>query len=164
MMAQEEDSTCMHPMSEKKKVEIDCVVDEICKDYWCEPEERGKWMLFFTRDIMDRKWQEAVKLYKNRELTGIQSLQCSTAAPNPRARDNVSGVIRFFCGPYHSKAMKSYGENVVEKMKYTNNYGVAAYKTDKQSKIGTGATGTRKNYIDRIPVPTKDRYMQELVN
>lgn len=161
-MTHEEDSTFLHPMSETEKISIDLEVEEIYNDNWFEPAKRGKWMLFYPRNLMDKKWQEAVKLYKNKELTGIQSIKCSTAAVNERAGDRTNGAIRFACGPYDdSEAVQSYGRNVVEKMNYTSPFGFIAYKTDEQSAIGTRATGARKNYYYRIPVATSDGYMQQ---
>lgn len=145
------------PMNEKIKEFIEVENEDIFNKNWCDPSKRGKWMMFFPTKVMNRKWQKSLSLYNAEELTGIQSMKCSTSAPNPRAGNRKLGVIRFACGPYDNEALViSYGKNLIAKMGYTSDFGFLAYKTDVQSDVGTVATGAKKNYLHRIHVPTYD--------
>ena len=45
------------------------------------------------------------------------------------------------------------GNNLVEQMKYTSNFGNMFYKTDEQTDQGTRATGNKSNSKYRIAVP-----------
>ena len=153
-MAEFVDQKLMHPMSEKEKPFIELDIEDIHNENWFDPKKGGKWMLFYDPHLMDKKWQEVVTLYRNKELTGIQSIKCSTAVPNPRAGNHNNGAIRFVCGPYDdSEAILNYGMNIAEKMNYANSYGWAAYKTDEQSAVGAAGSRARKYYY-RIRVPT----------
>uniref|UniRef100_A0A914H1V9 ZZ-type domain-containing protein n=1 Tax=Globodera rostochiensis TaxID=31243 RepID=A0A914H1V9_GLORO len=111
-----------------------------------EKHEAGKWMMFFDKQReLDRKWDEAKRLYNAGKLEGINSLKVSTACDNPRARDNKMGVIIFYCGPYWDKAkMMCIGHKLLAQMPYNFHL---AYKADWQTLEGTRATGNRKNHL-----------------
>ena len=151
----EAEDNYLTPMNETVKRFIEEENDDLFNSNWFDPSKRGKWMMFYSTEVMDQKWQQALSLYHAKELTGIQSMKCSTAAPNPRAGNRKEGAIRFACGPYDDEALVlSYGKNLIARMKYTSNFGFIAYKTDEQSAIGTAATGAKKNYLYRLHVPT----------
>ena len=152
-MAEFADHKLMNPMSEKEKPCIELDEEEIHNENLFDPKKGGKWMMFYDPNVMDKKWQEAVTLYRNKELTGIQSIKCSTAVGDPRAGNNPNGAIRFVCGPYDdSEAVLSYGRNILEKMNYASSRGFIAYKTDEQSAVWDTDTRNRKYYY-RILVP-----------
>ena len=43
----------------------------------------GKWMLFYPNDNMNEIWKFAKEMYKEGNLTGVNSMKCSTAIENP---------------------------------------------------------------------------------
>ncbi|XP_018013056.1 uncharacterized protein LOC108670118 [Hyalella azteca] len=150
------------PMDEFEEESITMEIEDIAAKYNFDESLRGKWMLFFLHEYMDDMWAKAVELYSAGELPGIVSIKTSTAAPNVRSGETEYGVIRFYCGPYDDRErVLQYGLKLIEKMQYfSNNFGFAAYKTDEQSKIGTKATGAKKNYLYRLPVSTYDHLEQ----
>ena len=127
--------------------------------------KQGKWMLFYDNGNLDEAWSKIKDLYDKRELTGISSMKVSTAAKNPRATSNSSGVIICYCGPFDNEtAQMQYGQNLIDKMDYK--YGTQRcnngrppyiyYKPDEMTMTGTAATGQRKNYLYKLKILIKD--------
>ncbi|XP_018013053.1 uncharacterized protein LOC108670115 [Hyalella azteca] len=155
-------STKRKPMDEFEEDSISLEIETIAVKYKFDESLRGKWMLFFNHDYMDDMWAKAVELYSAGELPGIISIKTSTAAPCERSGTTEYGAIRFTCGPHRERErVLQYGQQLVKKMRYFNTgFGFVAYKTDAQSVIGTKATGAKKNYLYRLPVPTYDHLEQ----
>ena len=75
---------------------------------------------------------------------------------NPRAQDNDSQVLIFYCGPPEDEAnVLSYGENLLRRMRYQPNSSnpYIFYKSDQQTFAGTKATGQKKNHLYKLKVP-----------
>ena len=116
----------------------------------------GKWMMFYPFSTLDEKWEEAIKNYRSGKLIGIDSMKVSTKKKNPRASDDSTGVIIFYCGPANDeKLVMSYGHNLLKYVPYINAYGFMYYKSDMQTLQGTRATGQKSNSKYKIPVPRK---------
>jgi hypothetical protein len=150
------------PMEEFEEEFIKLEIDEIAAKHKFDESLRGKWMMFFENESMNGLWAKAVELYSAGELPGIISIKTSTAAPCERSGTTEYGAIRFTCGPHTDRErVLQYGQQLVKKMQYFNvDFGFVAYKTDAQSRIGTKATGAKKNYLYRMPVPTNDHLDQ----
>ena len=126
--------------------------DEITYKYLVENEgdgahglEKGKWMLYFNNENIDKKWKLAKKLYNDDKLYGITSMKCSTNGKNERANDENTKVIIFYCDDsYNKDYIMKIGNNLYKKFNYTN---VFYYKLDSQTSIGTIATGSKNNHI-----------------
>lgn len=107
-------------------------------------EDTGKWMLFFNNHLMNEKWKLATKLFDDNELFGVISLKCSTRFKNPRASDNNTGVIIFYCNDSTDEPfIMNIGQIIMSKLCYKRDM---YYKTDNQTHLGTAATGIRGNY------------------
>jgi len=120
----------------KWMTEIDLEIEEKWKIY-DNDELTGKWLMYFPWDIMDEKWDVAVKLYHSRKLTGIQSMKRSL-----QPLKYPIGVIMFYCGPDSDKElMKSYGKNLLKLISYTD------------SKIGFMYKGQAPIFLDVNTVP-----------
>ena len=106
-------------------------------------------MMFFpTGEELDGMWAMAKRLYRARQLNGIDSMKVSTAMPNPRSRDPNTGVIIFYCGPDDDEAaVKRYGRNLLRWIPYRK---TMTYKADYQTMQGTGATGQRVNHLYKL--------------
>ncbi|XP_018013058.1 uncharacterized protein LOC108670119 [Hyalella azteca] len=149
------------PMEEFEEEFIKLEIEEIAAKYKFHESLRGKWMMFFENESMNDMWAKAVELYSAGELPGVISIKASTAAHCARSSDPSCGAIRFKCGPLTDRELVlQYGQQLVKKMQYCDTLGFVAYKTDGQSRIGTKATGTKKNYLYRLPVPTY-AYLQQ---
>lgn len=108
----------------------------------------GKWMLFYLKSELDQKWSDIKKLYNNDGLPGVIHLKCSTNMPNPRSSNNNDGVIIIYCkNSYDEGTIISIGTNIIEVTKYNK---TLYYKTDEQTRNGTRATGSTKNYLYKI--------------
>ena len=152
-----DDNDCLNPMDEVEKPFIEYEDEEIFSQYWCDPNKLGKWELFYPQTVLNEKWHAAVALYRAGQISGIQSMKCSTGAVNSSGRQRDRGVIMFACGPYEEEeTVLQYGRNLVEKMSYCNAIGTVTYKTDKQSTIGKKSIFINKNYYYKIPVPTDE--------
>lgn len=149
--------TSMYPMSETHHTFIKLSLSRIseCKGY--DSQLDGKWILNFPRCNMDSKWQEAVALYRARKLTGVVSIHCSTAAAKkirwlPEPSKPSMGVILFVCGPYDdSESVIRYGNNIVEKMNYTDVFQYVVYKIYQQPQGNADFESTNKYYY-KIPL------------
>lgn len=106
----------------------------------------GKWMMFFTKSVLDANWRQVRALYRAGKLPNVMSMKVSTAMPNPRSTDNSSGVIIFYVGmPAKSgkqaeeEIIKKLGEKLVKLFNYASRNGRIYYKADKQTALGTQA-------------------------
>ena len=91
----------------------------------------GKWIMFFAKEELDARWNEAKYLYKTGKLVGINSMKVSTQVYNPYAVNKYkNGVIIFYCGPSEDThhVMKC-GKNLLKHMHYNDS--VLYYKSDK---------------------------------
>ena len=110
----------------------------------------GKCMLFYPKDYIPDKWDLAKLLYGDGVLTGIVSMKCSTARPNPRASNPNSGMMIFYADDSSNKELiMKIGRDICRSMEYSEQPFVY-YKTDDQTSIGTRATGSRRNYKYRL--------------
>lgn len=118
-----------------------------------DPDLSGKWMMFFKKgEEMDSKWKQACELYRQGKLPGIRSMKVSTCMHDPvRTSDTTNGVICFYCGPADDETrLKTYGRNLLEKISYNSKF--LRYKSDKQTRQGTRATGQKVNSMYSIQV------------
>ena len=143
-------------MNEYLRIFIDEEQDEIFSENLFDFSKCGKWMLFYPTDEIDKTWQKAVHRYKGKELAGICAMKCSTAAYNPTASQNYTGIICFFCGPYdNEEVILDFGKNLVDKMDYTDDTGHVGYMTDEQQ---MDASGNVVNWLYKLPVPLTSPY------
>lgn len=108
----------------------------------------GKWMLFYKKEKLSKKWKKAIKLYRDNKLEGVISMKCSTNYNDTRASDHSVGVIILYCNNSEKEdEIMKYGKNIKTLFKYKKNM---AYKTDLQTLKGTRATGAKKNWTYRL--------------
>jgi hypothetical protein len=113
----------------------------------------GKWMLFYPVCQIDNKWKEMCDLYDNRKLIGISSMKCSTAYENSRSSNSDEKVIILYCNNSDDeKQIMEIGKILKQYIQDYKTSNTIYYKTDKQTKIGTYATGARKNYTYKLSV------------
>lgn len=122
------------------------------------PHDDGKWMMFIPKERLDEVWQRAQDFYLVGKLTGISRMKVSTAKDNPRASDDSTGVIIFYCGPSDDEEIVlEYGRNLLRLIPYTSPNGYMYYKSDAQTSAGTRATGCTKNSLYKLeaaaPIP-----------
>lgn len=162
------DTALMYPMNERRRKFVHLkVIEEIGNQYSFDSKPGGKWMLYFPRDIINKKWQEAAGLYRERKLCGIKYISCSTAASNPSAIEaQGKGVILFACGPCEDEALvTNYGKTIIQEMNYTSNVGYIGYMADDPSAVKAMPFMERKNYLYRLYFKaTGYRYAEEYVN
>tara|TARA_Y100001958_G_C21213971_1_gene539458 strand:- start:1172 stop:1657 length:486 start_codon:yes stop_codon:yes gene_type:complete len=116
----------------------------------CDPIDIGKWMLFYDKLLMNDAWSCTKKLFRENKLTDIISMKCSTAFENPRASTLDEGVIILYCSDSSNKEkIMNVGKNILKLLNYKKRKYIY-YKTDNQSRNGTRATGTEKNYEYKI--------------
>jgi len=117
-----------------------------------EGDDVGKWMLFYDNNVMDARWGKFKTLYRQNQLPGVISMKCSTAMENPRASSNSNGVILFYCNNSEDEdAIMSIGTNIVSYANINPWYYIY-YKSNKQTRLGTRATGVKKNWLYRTRV------------
>ena len=110
----------------------------------------GKWMLFYPKDEINDKWDVAKQLYRDGVSTGVVSMKCSTARPNPRASNPDSSIIIFYSDDSSNEELTmNIGRDICKSMAYSEQP-FMYYKTDEQTSIGTRATGSRRNYKYRL--------------
>lgn len=121
----------------------------------------GKWMLFYRNDDLDDKWELIKQLFRSDKLSGVISMKCSTAKENPRSSDNSSGVIILYCNNSDDeKKIMEIGQRIVNEMKYCEyDQNFLYYKTDLQTSLGTRATGQKKNWLYRLSVTKKEKFV-----
>ncbi|OQV12790.1 hypothetical protein BV898_12917 [Hypsibius exemplaris] len=99
-------------------------------------EADGKWMMFFSRDVIDARWEEARQLYLSGDFLRISSILVSTAMPSPDKPANLVAdhVILFFCGPAEEEAsVKEVGRCLVER--FPPDDAVIFYKANKPTDL-----------------------------
>lgn len=131
-------------------------IDEKAGSY-DDPDLNGKWMMFFKKgDEMDQKWKEACDLYRQGKLDGIRCMKVSAGLHDPeRASDDIHGVICFYCGPANDEAaLMTYGKSLLRNISYNSKF--MRYKSDKQTRAGTFATGQKVNSMYTIKVSDID--------
>ena len=112
--------------------------------------DAGKWMLFYPKDDINDKWDVAKQLYRDGVLLGVVSMKCSTARPNPRASNTISGIIIFYSDDSSNEELiMNIGRDICRSMQYSEQP-FMYYKTDEQTSIGRRATGSRRNYKYRL--------------
>ena len=95
-------------------------------------DQNGKWEMYFDSNIIDKKWKQAVKLYREGKLYGVQHIKVSTVAKCDT--DSTKKVIQFFCGPKKdSKHVHTVGYNLLHRISYKSERGIMYYKSDQQS-------------------------------
>lgn len=103
----------------------------------------GKWMLFYEKKLFNEKWNIATKLFRQNKLKNIISMKCSTNCNNPRASSPNEGVIILYCDTDNKFDIINAGNNILKLFNYDK---PMYYKTNKQTREGTIATGSIKNY------------------
>lgn len=135
---------------------------ETTEDYWVyhgksslvssELKDIGKWMLFYPKSNLDSKWAEFCSLYDENKLPGILSMKCSTSLKSSRSNNDSEGVIILYCNNSSNETeILNIGKRLVP---YIQDYPSKTiyYKTDKQTRIGTKATGTITNHTYSITI------------
>jgi len=107
----------------------------------------GKWMLFYSHEILDEKWRKIRDLYREGHLTGVNSLKCSTSYRNPRASGTDGVIICYCCNSTDESYIIAIGRRLMTLMLYND---TMFYKTNVQTRFGTRATGIQKNYTYRL--------------
>ena len=60
----------------------------------------GKWMLYYRNEDIDEAWEKAKQKFPELQQAGIPVMKCSNRfVENPRASNNATQVIIFYCGP-----------------------------------------------------------------
>ena len=139
---------------------------EITDSYWVfhgtsnakEKKDVGKWMLFYPKNMLDKKWKEMCILWDNNKLLGVLSMKCSTGKLNPRSSNDDEGIIILYCnnsGDEHE--IMRIGKNIIP---YIQDYPINRifYKTDLQTRIGTKATGIKINYSYILNIEGASKY------
>lgn len=110
----------------------------------------GKWMLFYSKAVIDKQWEHFKGLYDSKKLTGIRLMKVSGAKENFRASNKNEAVIILYCGGKEEEIMKA-GVTVAS---YVHDYAgpYIYYKTDIQTGMGTQATGATTNHTFRVKV------------
>lgn len=112
--------------------------------------DTGKWMLFYNKSLMNDAWTTATTLYRENKLVGVKSMKCSTMYENPRADNLDEGVIILYCSESSkSDLIMNIGKLILELFDYKEKQYIY-YKTDEQTREGTRATGTLKNYTYQL--------------
>ena len=108
----------------------------------------GKWMLFFPNNILNEKWIYLKKLYYTNKLDGITSMKCATNKPSERASSSNFKVIILYCeDSYDEDRIKEIGKNILKLTNYKEYSKFMYYKTNKQTRNGTVATGNISNHM-----------------
>lgn len=113
--------------------------------------DSGKWMLFYYKQSMNEAWVLAKKLYRENKLDGVNSMKCSTAVENPtRASSLDLGIIILYCNNSSNKeTIMNIGQKIIKMFDYKEKQ-IIYYKTDLQTRKGTIATGSTKNYTYKL--------------
>ena len=93
----------------------------------------GKWMMFYDSPNIDKKWEQAVNLYREGKLSGVHAMKVSTMRENLNSKNRAVAphVIIFYCGPSDNREwMMKIGQNLQDHMKYKNFDGTMLYKAD----------------------------------
>lgn len=108
--------------------------------------DSGKWMLFYTKSLMNEAWIVAKTMYREKKLMNVISIKCSTGKNNDRASNLDKGVIILYCNnSSNQEFIMNIGYQIIELFGY-NEEKIIYYKTDSQSYNGTIATGNKHNY------------------
>ena len=95
--------------------------------------DHGKWMLFYPKEDMDARWQEARENMCASRFGIVESMKASTFRENPRSSDHSKGVIILYTPDASKEAIRGYSVTMF-------------FKTWKQTLDGTAATGRSKNH------------------
>ena len=114
-------------------------------------------MLFYRNEDIDEAWEKAKQKFPDLQQAGIPAMKCSNRfVENPRASNNATQVIIFYCGPAtEEESMKSIGRALISLMDYrspTSHHRHIYYKADYQTQFGTKATGNKVNHLYSLPV------------
>ena len=113
----------------------------------------GHWMMFFEESIIDHKWEQVVKSYRQGKLTGVHAMKVSTARENFTNSENLFYVIVFYCGPSDNQnEIIEIGKNLLQHVEYANIYGYMYY-TDLQTFLTSQASGDMSKCKYKIEVP-----------
>lgn len=136
------------------------VPSEVSDNYWIyygfdrlnESYNVGKWMLFYSKKMLDIKWAELCNAFNDNKLLGITCMKCSTAKKNDRASNNDDGVIILYCNNSENEnEILDIGRNILNYIQdYSSTY--IYYKTDIQTSLGTRATGMSYNWTYKLAV------------
>ena len=112
----------------------------------------GKWMLFYHVSKIDDKWDYFKKIFRDGKLNGIIEMKVSTMAEDPRALSPNTKVIILYCD--HSEDEKSIWDIGNTLLPHITDYSSSHiyYKTDKQTRKGTTATGSKNNSTYKLKV------------
>ena len=113
-------------------------------------EGRGKWMLFFDKQLMNSKWKLCKELFRSGYINNIEYIKCSTNYQSERATSNNYGLISFYCNNSDNKEkILEIGNNLVKIFKY-DEMDYIYYKTDMLSKNGCRNNGKSFNYLYKL--------------
>lgn len=109
----------------------------------------GKWMLFYSREMMDSSWILAKQLYHADKLEGVAFLKCSTSYDNPGAVSKEQGVINLYCSINShddEKIIMRIGERILEMFDYKDQQSIY-FKPESTPAVANGEKGiyTRKH-------------------
>ena len=124
---------------------------------------RGKWLLFFDKQVMDQQWQKVKKLFRNDEFNGVEYIKCSTNYVSEKTPSNNLGVISFYCSDSSNvNKILTTGNNIINILNYTYMEYIY-YKTDDQTKSGSRTTGSSFNYLYKIMnnLYTNDQFIDD---
>jgi len=122
----------------------------------------GKWLLFYNKTELDKKWSLAKKLYNDNKFDNVIYMKVSTAMPNPKSTNPLEGVIAFYVGKTLISDDKISDEEIILKQgkqlqklfSYESRLGKIYYKTEYQSEQQVqNPEIKRKNYTFTIECP-----------
>ena len=106
-------------------------------------DREGKWMLFYPKEELDSRWEEACNHFAADRFGEVADMKVSTFRPNPRASDPNWGVIVLYTPHLTEQKQKATGYAIMNAMGYQEKM---YYKTDDQTSAGTSATGQIRNH------------------
>ena len=140
------------PTPTKRQLEDDPERPTVVRPKQAPPEVPfGKWMLFYPKADMDRRWLEACECFEAGKFGIVDFMKASTFVENPRSSNPNNGVIILYTRPSSETKVMDTGMAVMEAMAYDR---TMYFKTDRQTRLGTAATGRFKNHTFALcPTP-----------
>jgi hypothetical protein len=142
------------PTPTKRHLEDDLERPTVVRPKQAPPEVPfGKWMLFYPKSDMDRRWLKACECLEAGKFGIVDFMKASTFVENPRSSNPNNGVIILYTKPSSQTKVMDTGMAVMEAMAYDRRM---YFKTDRQTRLGTAATGRSKNHTFALcPTPPK---------
>ena len=99
---------------------------EECQDY----DKSGKWLLYFSLEELDTKWQEVCEFFEAGELLHVHHIRVGTWQTNPLAPPGKRALVLFVDSDDPVTIMKA-GLSIVKAVKYVS---CCFYKTNLQTR------------------------------